>query len=238
MTAPLHGWNSPAPPPAPRHDCPRSPPIRRPCAEARDSAPIVQTVAGARLRALHGAAQANNAAPAEILAAALLRALAGWCAGPVGLCLIDDAPAVQIGQFTRLRPLTFDALPADARGSLHALRAALGEAAPLGHDPRELPAGLAVLSWQSQPDFGGIWHGGPERPVPTAPALHLAATCHGDRLDLCWTHDPARLPAATVGRLAARVLADLGTTMPPARGSGDKLDRLKARLTHSQGRPR
>ena len=59
----------------------------------------------------------------------------------------------------------------EIESGIFAMQAAAG-AAPA--DPRELPAGLALLEWSAAPAGDLTWLEAPAAPLPPAPALHLA----------------------------------------------------------------
>lgn len=180
--------------------------------DALGEASLTQHLNPATLRAV---AQRLTAAPSRIVAAALARVLAPWTGGDLTLLLAEDAPAKALGNFGRLLPVRIRP-GADLAGSVRALTGAETAADPRGIDPRALPDGAVVLSWDQPHDFPGA-------------ALHLAVTTAPDGLTLTW-HSTTFHPQ-TLARLAARLLAELSVS--PSGGSSG-LDRLRARLKEPQ----
>ncbi|MGR3742651.1 MAG: non-ribosomal peptide synthetase [Pseudooceanicola nanhaiensis] len=196
--------------------------------EDTDTRPIAQTLDPARLRDMRGAAQVHNVPPAQIAAAALLGTLATWRPGEtVSLALIEDMPTPGLGQFTRVLPL--DTRPGgDAAARIRAVAEAVRRADPRGIDPRDVPEGAVVLDWTTLETAGVEWLHAPDRSLPATPALRVVATMSPDTLTLDWQFDPRHLRRTTVERLAARFLAELGSS--GAARADSKLDRLRLRL--------
>ncbi|MBK4215970.1 amino acid adenylation domain-containing protein [Paracoccus caeni] len=176
----------------------------------------------ADLRRLRANAQAANAAPSRLAAAALARALSPWATSGFTLALIEDAPADALGHFTRALPLHLGQPAQDAAASLRQIAEAEAACDPRGCDPLLLPDGVALLSWDQPP---------PD--LPTRPALSVEIQPEGDGLRLTFRSDAQSFRAATVQRLAGRMISEL--TAPIAAAASGKLDRLRAKLTEARG---
>lgn len=181
-------------------------------------------------RKLRAVGEQTGADPAHSLAAALLRLLAQWQRRPSGILLIQDAPAAAIGCFTRAVPILLNRVQADQNAALARVRSAIASAPPQGVDPQAMPKGLVVLSWRHLPGPSVQWLQSPAHPAVAGAALTINATQTSDHLDVQWTHDPDRLRPETLTRLAARVLSET-LTVPTTTTAGNKLDKLKSRLT-------
>ena len=219
---------TPAPPAPPLDPLPRRGGAGAPAA-------LAQALAGEELAAFRAEARRLGAPEAFLAAAALARTLAAWQGGgPLSLALMETTPLPGLGHAMRLLPLRLAEVPADPAAALRAVQAAAG-AAPA--DPRELPAGLALLEWSAAPAGDLTWLEAPAAPLPPAPALHLAVEAGPAALSLSWRADPGALDAAGLARLAARGRAELLALPAPThapgraapRGSG-RLESLRARL--------
>ncbi|WP_118138645.1 non-ribosomal peptide synthetase [Oceanicella sp. SM1341] len=196
--------------------------------------PAAPTETGLEAAAVLAAAKAFDAPPEALLATALLQVFAQWRPGesPRLDVLTSRAPGPGFGNFTRLVPLAPRLPQGAAPGKVAAvLRALEAGGAGQGIAPA---GGFAVMAWEEDPAPCRLEGAAP--PLPPGYALGLAARCAEGRLRLSWSHDPARLSAATLARLAARCTAALEALRPPAgTAAPDRKDRLLDQLRQRGG---